>query len=328
MTGEILLPKASTELEKHHCQPAACVVTDTSSLRVICGGTLSAFTIEGHKLWSVELCDENDQHYENWSSPVALKNGACLVAFPDSGCIHVYNEHGKCLEQRTFDNILDLSGCPPNLTDDGHLITSSTSGEVFCSDSIQIKSIGNFGYDIPIPAIYPDNSLAVAGYYGTGFCRIRVSGEIVWSTEFFEADLLPTINKDNVSAVGSLNDNKSAFYSSEGERIGAYNRAAIFAEYSSDTWIALSDQYIAKLTLSGREIWGYHLHDSGVGNSQPIVDNRGYVYLIDNHHLVCLTEEGELAFKTYVDTNVIDGLCCISTGKIACFTTEKLLIIE
>lgn len=325
---EFELPNPNIEMDEYFCHSSACVITDTMELRVIHRGALFAISLDGNILWSVELRDNKGQPYEDWSSPVALENGACLVAFPDSGCVHIYNDQGECLEQRAFDNMLDRSGYPPNITNDGNLIISSTSGEVFLSNSTQMITLGIFGYDILTPAIYSDDSLAIPGYYGTGFCRVSVSGEIIWRTDFADADLLPTINKQNIVAVGSLNEGKSAFYTEEGKLLGTYDRAAIFAEYSPDAWIALSEQYVAKLTLSGSEIWGHSLQESGLGYNQPIVDSLGHVYLIDNGTLLCFSGEGQLVFEIDIYSLDISGLCCVSSGKMACVAQGKLVIIE
>jgi outer membrane protein assembly factor BamB len=191
-----------------------------------------------------------------------------------------------------------------------------------------VTELGCFGYDILPPAIYADNTLAIAGYYGTGFCRIGLDGQQVWTTEFAEADLLPTINSHSVAAVGSLNDETSAFFSSEGKFLGTYARASIFAEYSPEAWIARSHQYVAQLTVEGQECWGVPLHDdANWGHCQPIVDGQGRIYVLDDANLLCLTGEGNVVFTTKLQENSQGGLSCISPGKLAYVGGGMLKII-
>ncbi|MFT6928222.1 MAG: hypothetical protein ACJAZP_003872 [Psychromonas sp.] len=315
---EVQLPHNQSEIDYH--ERGGCVVTDTMTLRVAYDRFLSSITLTGEILWSVELPDILH------AFPVALQGGSCLVSLGNTIC--VYSDSGDCVFQHDIEEQLDDSGVSPNLTDTGDLILGCTDGLVFCLDAMEVKEVVDFGYDILPPAIYPDNSLAISGYHGVGFCRVRLSGQKVWTTDFKCADLLPTINRQNVSAVGSLDDEKSAFFSADGDLLGTYPRAAIFAEYSSQAWIARSHKYLAKLTASGQECWGYKLHDdSNWGHCQPIVDSQGRIYVVDDDKLLCFSGDGQIVFATDIQGSYWGGLSCIFPGKLAFVGGGKLKII-
>ncbi|NDY73087.1 PQQ-binding-like beta-propeller repeat protein [Desulfobacter hydrogenophilus] len=301
-------------------------MTDTMILRVEYDNSLSAISIDGKILWSVRLRDAENKRPQHCSLPVALEDGACLVALSDSICVYDANGH-RVFQEQIF--LPDDSGCAPNITKAGQILYSSINGEIWCVDSMGVREVGCFGYDVLPPAIYPDNSLAIAGYYGDGFCRVSLDGQMVWKTEFKEADMLPTINQDNIAAVGSKNDKKSAFFSPNGTLLGTYARASVFAEYSPDSWIARSDKWVAKLTVDGSECWTHSLRDdTNLGHCQPIVDSEGRIYLLDDGKLLCLTGEGEIVFSTDVHGSSWGGLSCVSPGKMAYVGAGMLQIIE
>ena len=111
----------------------------------------------------------------------------------------------------------DDSGFSPHLTYSGLPILSAIAGAVYLLKKRLWHEIGVYGYDIVTPAVYPDNSLAIAGFAGRGFCRVGLEGEIQWATHLKEADLLPTLNHEHIAAVGSVNEKCSAFFKSGGE---------------------------------------------------------------------------------------------------------------
>jgi len=243
----------------------------------------------------------------------------------DSVCVYDSNGH------RVFQEHLPLaddSGCAPNVTAMGQILHSSINGEIWCVDMSDAREVGCYGYDVLPPAIYPDNSLAIAGYYGDGFCRVSLDGQMIWKTDFKEADMLPTINQDNIAAVGSKNENKSEFFSPTGALLGMYARAAVFAEYSPDSWIARSNKWVAKVTVEGNEYWKHPLCDeTNWGHSQPIVDSEGRIYLIDDGKLLCLSGDGEIVFSTDVHGNSWGGLSCVAPGKMAYVGAGMLQIV-
>nr|WP_321466399.1 hypothetical protein [uncultured Desulfobulbus sp.] len=302
-----------------------CVVTDTMSLRVAYDDRLSAITMDGKILWSVKLRNPGNERPQYCSLPVALENGMCLIALSDSVC--VYDCNGNLVFQEHIP-LADDSGCAPNITDAGQILHSSLNGEIWCIDAMSARDVGCFGYDVLPPAIYSDNSLAIAGYYGDGFYRVSLDGQIVWKTDFKEADMLPTINQEDFTAVGSKNENKSAFFSPQGTLLGTYDRASVFAEYSPDSWIARSNKWVTKVTVEGNECWKHPLSDeTNWGHSQPIVDNLGRIYLIDDSKLLCLSGDGEIIFSTNVHGSSWGGLSCVAPGQMAYVGTGMLQII-
>lgn len=306
---------------------SGCVVTDTISIRVVSSGYLSAVTFDGEIHWSIELKDLDRQSCEYWSQPLALNHGCCLVVVEDSICI--YDEQGKCLIQHPLPEPLENSGYSPNLTKNGELLVTSVTGEIFLINLAEQANLGDFGYDLLPPAIYSDGSLAIAGYNGRGFCQMSAKGEIIWNSSFSEPDLLPCISQHNITAIGSLNDQQSAFYSFDGTCLGTYPRSSIFAEYSEDTWIARSKQYVAKITTTGKECWGVSLNDT-INSwmlSQPIVDFLGHIYLLDDTNLICLNGQGETLFTIELNDRPNGELCAIAPGMLAIVCGDKLKII-
>ena len=70
-----------------------------------------------------------------------------------------------------YNEMVDDSGFSPNLTNNGHLIVTGINGEVLNLNASGIKLLDASCYDILPPAVYPDNSLAIAGYSPGQDCK-------------------------------------------------------------------------------------------------------------------------------------------------------------
>jgi hypothetical protein len=326
---EVSLPRSYRQKKKRRPRYSGCVVTDEETLRVVSDRILSAVTFDGEIVWAVELKDAQGRFSPYCSLPVALRNGACALTLRNS--LQIFDKEGELQQQTCIPAPLDNSGLSPNITYNDHFIITCITGEVFWINSPEIIEIGCFGYDIVPPAIYPDNSLAIAGYYATGFCRVHPATNKMWTTSLKEADLLPTINQHQIAAVGSLNDDISAFFSPEGKLLGQYAKAASFAEYSPNEWIALTEAWIAKLTLEGREIWRYPLQrglECNWGQCQPVVDSVGRIYFGDGNAVVCLDYQGNQVFFAMLPEPLRGGLSVIAPGRIAFISDNRLWILK
>lgn len=305
-----------------------CVITERGILLVMLNGVLSAVTLNGKILWSYHLKEKNGKLSTYCSLPVALHSGQSLITLGES--VLLIDQQGNRLEQIRVDESLDDSGPSPNITNSHHLILTSVTGQVSCFNANHLSEIGHFGFDILPPAVYDDDSLAISGYGNTGFCRVRLDGQKVWVTDLLNADQLPTVNCQQVAAVGSINDGSSAFVSPEGVIIGSYRRASVFAEYSRTEWIALSEVNLAKLTLEGEQIWERPIQprQSIRGVCQPIVDEAGCIFVSDGNDLLSLDTCGHLIFSVTLPEPLKGGLSLVSPGCLACISNDKLYLIQ
>jgi hypothetical protein len=158
-----------------------------------------------------------------------------------------------------------------------------------------------------------------------------LTGEFVWKTSFHEADLLPTLNRQQIAAVGSLNDKLSMFFAPDGQVLGTYQRAAIFAQHLDDTWIAFAGNNIARLTSTGHLLWDravpiYKAY--GWSDLQPIVDREGYVYLLSADGIMCLDPEGAEVFAVPANGAQLLGLSIVAEDTLACIVNDELWLIQ
>ncbi|GCE23254.1 hypothetical protein KDK_70540 [Dictyobacter kobayashii] len=221
----------------------------------------------------------------------------------------------------------DDSGFSPNLTYNGLPVLSAVAGDVYVFKQNLWHEIGVYGLDVVTPAVYPDNSLAIAGYAGTGFCRVSLDGKTQWTTQIKRADKLPTINNEHIAAIGSA-DGFSAFFRSDGEQIGEYKQWATFAEYIDGGWIALSKQRLARLTKDGREIWGCDIHRSGnlTFVEQPIVDRDGFIFVRNQEGYQCYAPQGHITFEVKLPA-IPQGLMSIIAPHTMAYVIENELFI-
>ncbi|BCL82533.1 hypothetical protein ccbrp13_49980 [Ktedonobacteria bacterium brp13] len=224
-------------------------------------------------------------------------------------------------------NAPDDSGFSPNLTYSGFPILSAIAGDVYILKKDRWHEIGVYGLDIVTPAVYPDNSLAIAGYAGSGFCRVGVDGERQWTTHVKMADKLPTINHEHIAAIGS-DDGYSAFFRSDGELIGEYKHTATFAAYIDGGWIALSKQRLARLTTDGREVWGCEIsrEDNLIFVEQPIVDRAGFIFVRQKEGYLCCDAHGHKAFEIKLPA-IPQGLMSIVAPGTMAYVMESDLFI-
>lgn len=321
------------------------VVVEDGTLRIAHNGILSACTIEGQLIWKTSLTDyklsdttntitqqNNKEHKEKkrhsyHSLPVALEN--CYTLITLRNIILIIDDKGKVLEKLHKEDLyLDDSDLAPNITTDGMLILTSVLGDVYVVNDGQLQELGVFGYDIVPPAIFSDNGLAIAGYAGKGFCKVKTKGEIVWRSKLAEADMLPTINSQQFSVVGSLNDGLSAIFYPSGKRVGKFGEPAMFAEYLEGGWVAVSANRVARLELKGKEIWSYPLSiQEHTKVYQPIVDITGKIYFANGNKLTCLSANGMVIFEMAFDDE-LGSLNMIKPSLLGCIVGNDFLLIH
>ncbi len=298
----------ATEKSKH--QQSSVIAMPDESLRVCSMGVLSAVKLDGTILWQLDLSPFVEKDVVITSLFTALSSGKTLhflmytvLTVDARGNAYMYSV------LPSYDGF-----CSPNLTYSGFPLTVSAEGKVSVLKNTVWQPIReDFGLDIATPAVYNDNSLAIAGYFGTGLCRVFLDGQICWTTSLLQADLLPTINHAQIAAVGSRNDHLSAFFTLDGKQIGEYPHAALFAEYVDGGWIALSKQRLARLTVNGKEIWSIPVNTVrswSFGAQQPIIDRDGYIFVRQARSFLCCDEQGSKVFEVALPE--ASEHCCIS----------------
>ncbi|GCE15802.1 PQQ-binding-like beta-propeller repeat protein [Tengunoibacter tsumagoiensis] len=296
------------ENSKH--QQSSVIVMPDESLRVCSMGVLSAVKLDGTILWQLDLSPFVRKDVVITSLFTALSSGETLHFLVNAVLIvDARGNPSRYAALPTYDD-----SCSPNLTYSGLPLTVSMRGQVSVLQGTVWQPVRtDFGLDTPTPAVYNDNTLAIAGYYGTGLCRVSLDGQIYWRSSLLQADLLPTINHAQIVAGGSLNDHLSAFFAPDGKQMGEYPHAAIFAEYVDGGWIALSEQRLARLTENGKERWSIAVNTlqySSFDAKQPIVDRDGYIFVQQGGSLLCCDEQGHKAFE--VPLPEVSKLCPIS----------------
>jgi hypothetical protein len=307
------------------------VVAADGSLRVCHAGVLSAWGPDVSPKWEVDLAAYRKLARPalpfGASLPTVLADGSTLIQLR-GGVLRVSVDGGG-VEAFALDASLDDSGMSPNVTQDGYPLVPSVTGELYILRDGLWATVGDrgYGFDILCPALYADGSLAVAGYYGTGFCRVELDGRIRWQTDLREADRLPTINRAQVAAVGSLNDKVSVFFAPDGSRLGRYPRAAVFTAYG-DEWIALSASRVARVTTLGEELWAREVsvHRLLAGVMQPVVDVDGYIYIRHDAGVLCCAPDGATVFELALPATLPDPVSIIAPGVLAVIHGDMLLV--
>lgn len=319
------LPQGEPQ-DKRLTRSGGIVVVGDGSLRVAKGGFVSAISQEGEMSWVKQLLNDAATPTPYHSAPLALGHADVLLTLQDSYVI--IDGHGERRQHVKFDDYLDDSGPSPNLTLDGRLIITSPIGEVSLASGQGSQNVGNFGYDIVPPALFDDGSLAISGYAGEGFCRVALDGELIWQSSLGDADLLPTVNQQQFSAVGSLNDGISAIFSPSGEKIGQYGQPAVFADYIDGQWIALSNESIARLSPAGEVIWQHPLETAiRWGALQPIVDQEGRIYTAAKDGIICFDAKGSICFTFPTNGEIASSLSMIAPSKLAFIVANQLIVL-
>ncbi len=336
---KILLPTLDVTPSHMKKTTSGVIIMPDETLRVSHAGLLIAVKLDGTILWQVDLSGlVSEDEYWISSLPTALQTGETLLLLPNGLLLvdrfggirrqdyQITSDDGEVSADGSI--CPDDSGFSPNLTYNGLLILSAITGEVYIFKKNVGQEIGVYGYDIVTPAVYPDNSLAIAGYYGRGFCRVNLDGELQWTTHLTGADLLPTLNQEHIAAVGSLNEKCSAFFRSDGQQIGEYHHAAKFAAYPDGGWIALSKQRLARLTLEGKELWGREMYpgDSLSFVEQPLVDKDGFIFARQKEGFLCCDAHGRIVFEVKL-SHPAQGLMSIVAPGVVVYTQENELFI-
>lgn len=296
-------------------------LSDDGALHVVAGGQPLCVEGAGSVRWSgSEPC---------FAPPVCLRGGHSLASVP--GRFVVLDPQGIVVREVAVGFSRDDSNVAPCLTRDAEgawvLISTSPQGEVHRLQGERWICLGDFGYDILPPAAFGDGSLAVAGYAGSGFCRVNLDGKRRWCAPFEEVDLLPVVATSQRSAVGALGDGCTRFFSPEGAPLGRYEQAAICSEHA-EGWVALSDGLLALLTPDGAVRWQRELpYKRGWGGLQGIVDGRGHIYAPCAGGLRCFTGEGALLFATELPGGQPLALCPLGPGQLALLFADRVVAV-
>jgi hypothetical protein len=272
--------------------------------------------------------DEPPPRHSQGSLPAILDGDRTLVTA--AGTAIIVDARGELCE-RVAVPMVDDSGPPPNTNLEGRPILTTMDGEVHVWHADGLRSVGRgFGYDVVPVAVYADGTLAVSGYAGTGFCRAGGDGGVIWRSDLGDPDLLPTVNRLQHAAVGSLNEHCSAIFDPEGRRLGTYPAAAVFAEYEAGHgWIALAKDALARLTPSGEVQWSHPLGSRGLrwGCYQPIIDAGGTIYIATNDGLAAFDGSGAHRAALSLGGQPMP-LIPVRAGLMAAIVGDTLLLID
>jgi outer membrane protein assembly factor BamB len=213
------------------------------------------------------------------------------------------------------------------VTQDGEPLLPTVTGELFLLRNGRWTMLGDhtYGFDLPCPALYADGSLAVAGYYGTGFCSVNLDGSMRWRTDLAQADLLPVVNQDQVAAVGSFNDQVSMFFAADGTPLGRYAKAAVFAAHGAD-WIALTRSSVVRVTTQGEELWSHEINTSPLlAGLQPVVDVDGYIFVRHDAGVLCCAGDGGRVFELALPTGPPSPVSIVAPGTLAIVHEDHLV---
>ena len=103
------------------------------------------------------------------------------------GTVTLIDAHGEITQRFIVRFPIDDSGIAPCVTFGGALVATAMDGGVYALEEDGWRDLGSFGYDILPPAVFDDDSLAISGYGGAGFCRVGLDAQVRWRTGFEEA---------------------------------------------------------------------------------------------------------------------------------------------
>jgi hypothetical protein len=306
----------------------AAIVVSPNNFKVINKGMLSSVSNECKILWTHEITEFNNLSSKYTSAPLIKEDGNIIVTGVST--ITEFDISGLIVNQIESDFTLDDSNISPNISDEGLISLTGPAGNLAFLKNGKIIKIADRGYDVLSPPFYPDNSMLAVFYYNAIY-RIDLKGNQIWKNDYKEADMVATINKNNICAVGSKNNKESIIISSSGDIISKYNRPALFSEYSEDEWIALSSDKLAKINNSAEIIWEYKFEEEikvKWGEPKPIIDKNLNVYALTSKGLLALDKNGNVLYNLKFNLGVPKAFNIIHEEKIALIIGNNLLLIK
>lgn len=299
------------------------IVTQSNGNIIISNNSnLYCLTLDGTIIWRKTLLEPNGEKIISHSSPLALADG--YIAINTRRSLIIYNSLGDIIEQipcYLYD--LDDSNYSPNITNNGEIVVSCIDGDILMLCDSEMVKIGCYGYDVPPPSVYSDDTLAISGYRYMGFCKTAADGEVLWKSDLKDADLLNCINSSGYCAVGSKNDDKSCVYSSDGTKVAEYKSASLFAEYIDNGWIAANGS-INRLDKYCNTIWSFNLDASYL---LPTVDANKDIYITTSNGIACLDKDGNILFNLDLGGEP-NAYAIVANGVIAALIDNKIFVIE
>ena len=322
----VRLPKLETGRRSSHGTRSGIAVSEDGTLRVTYCGGLHAVGTDGQLLWSRCAIRPATGRAVVLSSPVALADGHTAVATEED--VLVFDAQGTVSRRIPIrGRPLDDSGFAPNLTRDGRLIVANFTNQISLVGDGSPAQIQLHGYDLNPVAVFDDGTLAAADYYGLGYCRVRLDGALVWKSQLLQADGLPTVARNQFSAVHSLNDGSSAVLDPDGGRRTTIPFPALFAETVDGTWIALGEAAIARFSVEGTLLWEHaHPGTAGYKRGQPVVDAENRIFIRDAGGALCLNEDGSMRFAMKTGEGAPGQLAIAASGALAVVVDDALCL--
>jgi outer membrane protein assembly factor BamB len=332
---KVRLPGLDRDEKGNRHGTAGGVVAADGSLRVVSNGVLYALSLKGKILWQQSLLKYSiaENSIESDSELLASFRHSLPTIINDLNTLIVLNKKAVILDKGG--QLVSQISIPtwvyqsPNLTLDEEPVFTADSGGVFIWNNSGLVNFPVKGLDIKRAAVYDDGTLGISAYALDGYCRVHVDSSIVWKTTLKDADLIPALNDAQYAAVGSVNDEYSVIFSPEGQIVGQYPEAAIFAVCVNDDWIASSKEHVARLDQKGQVLWQYDRSDvfDVFSGFQPIVCGDDRVYFVDDNRLIMLEGDGRKIWELRLGTTS-PYVFPISAGIFGAMVDETLWFIH
>jgi hypothetical protein len=263
------------------------------------------------------------------AAPVALRDGNAVVLAPPE--VLVVGADGGLVARLHVGGLADDSGAAPNVTSDGALVLTYLTGEVELVRDGSRRPLGAFGYDVPPPALYPDDALAISGYYGTGLVAVATDGTRRWRSGLEQADRLPAIDAEGFAVAGSANDDRSIVVSPAGEVVGSIGVCADFAEAGGGDWIARSRDGVARYRRDGSLVWSAAdplAEGTAWGGWAAMVDRDDRVYVLGDDALAARDgRTGRELFRAALGERAFIAPALVAPGLAAVLVGRRLLLV-
>ena len=316
------------------CMHSSITVREDGSLVVLYQGCCYSFSSSLSREWIFDAA--------------GLSNRSTILSQPtlpeDGSAVFTASEHlirlGRSGERNTVftyeNSSFDDSGLSPSVIPsegpDLHVVLTTPGGSFLSVRNGQAAEVPVFyGYDVVSPAVYHDGTLLVSGYWGTGLCRTRLDGSLLWQSSLENPDQMPALNSREVAAVGSLNEERTVFVAPDGTALGSYPDACVCSEYDDESWILCGQRSFARVTSSGKVLWKHTYRekaDTGWGRAQALVDREGKIYTRSGGEVRMYDGRGKLLDVYESHDAEVTAFAIIAESTAAAIVGSELVVLK
>jgi hypothetical protein len=311
--------------------PGACISAPDSGLSLVQNDHFHQWSRQGELLRHDSLEETREQESHHWGPPLWLAGDRVAFASPRTLLLMEGDGATTRLGNSQEGDFHCMGGLVAS--QDGRLLVFAGDGDLhvlFHQEQLSLRlsfrrdgQHSQAGPPLHPPALYEDGRMVLQHELGCLCCSAM--GEVEWWFPGGDLSHPPVINHEASCGFQDASG-RTIFVDSAGTPVNEITEPLLLAARPRGGWMALGEDALLALDRNGDLLWRLPVESGGL---PPVVDSRGWTYLVDAHNQLCLVSpQGMLKHRIQLPHRpglpgvVAAGVLALSLGhEVWCFTS-------